>query len=176
MRKAIFLDRDGVVNHSVVKNGKPYPPRTLSELKIIEGSAEAIRILNKSYLVFIITNQPDISRGTLTNANLNLIHSYLLKTLEINEIFTCTHDDHDKCFCRKPKPGMIVSAAKKYNIDLKKSYVVGDRWKDIEAGINAGCKTVFIDYGYSEKKPENYDHAVKTLLEFTHKLTKKDEN
>ena len=88
-----------------------------------------------------------------------------MKKLPLDNIYTCFHDDSDYCDCRKPKPGAILKASKKYNIDLSQSFMIGDRWKDIEAGKKAGCKTIFINYNYSEKKPNNYDYKVSSLYE-----------
>lgn len=175
MKKAIFLDRDGVINESFVIDGKPFPPRKIKELKIIESSIEAVKLFKQHFFVFIITNQPDVARGLMHIDDLTAINNKIKELFNVDEIFSCIHDDKDLCLCRKPMPGMILSAAEKYNIDLTQSFVVGDRWKDIEAGIKSGCKTVFIDYNYSEKKPQKYNYKVKTLLEFAHILLDKNE-
>ena len=118
---------------------------------------------SKGFLLIVITNQPDVSRGITTKNNVQSINDYLMEKLPLDEINTCFHDDNDNCNCRKPKPGMIINSAKKMNISLTNSYLIGDRKKDIDAGINAGCKTIFIDYDYNEIKPKKYDLKVESL-------------
>ena len=175
MKKAVFLDRDGVLNRSFIKNGKPFPPFDLNNVEILEGVKDAIIALKKeNWLVIVITNQPDVARNKASKQNVEKINSYLKLILQFDEIFTCYHDDIDACECRKPKPGMLVAASKKNNIDLNNSYMVGDRWSDIEAGNNVGCKTIFIDYNYNEKKPQNYNHITKSLKEAAKIILKMD--
>lgn len=150
--KAIFLDRDGVINKAVVIEGKPYPPASIQELEIIEGVSEALEVLKQlGFILIIVTNQPDVARGTINIREVTQIHDYIKTVLPIDDVFCCTHDNKDECECRKPMPGMIISAARKWNINLAKSYMVGDRWRDIEAGKKAGVKTFLINYGYDEK-------------------------
>ncbi len=166
MNKAIFLDRDGVINQAYIANRKPYPPKNINELKILPFIPEALLMLSKAgYKLITITNQPDVIRGTICKKEVDAIHQALLQTLVLDAIFTCFHDDHQNCNCRKPLPGLIFTAANIYNIDLKKSYVIGDRWKDIEAGHQAGCTTFFIDYQYNEKKPDFCAFQVSSLQE-----------
>lgn len=151
--KAIFLDRDGVINQSVIKDGKPYPPATIHELKWVEGIDEGLRLLKDAgFLLFVVTNQPDVARGTTLQSTIDEIHQHMMKVLPLDEVFCCFHDDKDNCNCRKPKPGMILQAAQKWNVDVENSFLVGDRWRDIEAGKTAGIKTILIDYNYNEKK------------------------
>lgn len=167
-RNAVFLDRDGVLNHAVVRNGKPYPPLTLAEFKLIDGAPEAVRHLHEEgWVLIVVTNQPDVARGTVLKSQVEEINNYLLDLLPLDEIKTCFHDSVDQCQCRKPQPGALLSAAEQYDLNLKKSFMVGDRWRDIEAGQRAGCKTIFIDYGYAEKQPENVDFTVASLKEAT---------
>lgn len=164
--KAIFLDRDGVINSAVVKNGRPFPPSSLDTLKILPGVKEALKSLNKvGYLLIIVTNQPDVARGKTTKSTVDEIHQYIMANFPIDKILSCFHDDADQCDCRKPKPGALLNAAKEYNLDLSACYMIGDRWRDIETGVSAGCKTIFLDYGYSEKQPSNLDFRVKSLSE-----------
>lgn len=153
MSKAIFFDRDGVINKPVVKDGKPYPPNSLDELALLPNVKLGISKLREAaFKIFVVTNQPDVARGKTPQVEVDKIHNYLKKELSIDEIRCCFHDDGDDCNCRKPKPGMIVDLAKKWNIDLEQSYLVGDRWRDIEAGKAAGLKTILIDYNYNEKR------------------------
>lgn len=148
---AVFLDRDGVINRSVVRDGKPHPPASLDELEILPGAVHSLKQLaSAGYILIGVTNQPDVARGTQTRKAVEAINAHILSELPVIEIFTCYHDNQDDCPCRKPKPGLILQGAKKYDVDLTKSWMVGDRWKDISAGQAAGLKTVFIDYHYNE--------------------------
>jgi len=154
-RRAVFLDRDGVINRAFVRDGKPFPPPTPQELEILPGVPEALHNLKShGYELLVVTNQPDVGRGKQSRQALDAIHQSLLKSLPLDDILVCCHTDQDKCDCRKPLPGMLLEAARKHNIDLSASFMVGDRWRDIEAGYNAGCKTILIDYGYSERPPD----------------------
>lgn len=153
-KKAIFLDRDGVLNEAIIKNGKPYPPATINELRITDDVLPALRILKSlGYLLIGATNQPDVARGTTERSVVESINEALMRYLPLNEIRVCFHDDKDDCSCRKPFPGLLLQAAKDHDIDLSQSIMIGDRWKDIEAGRQAGCKTIWLDRAYEEKKP-----------------------
>ena len=166
MRRAIFLDRDGVINRAVVRDGKPYPPANLAEMELLPGVTNALGALhNAGFILIVVTNQPDVARGTISKAVVEEINNFLGSSLPIDEFRTCYHDSGDGCDCRKPLPGAIIAAAQKYQIDLSKSYMVGDRWRDIEAGHRAECKTIFIDYGYNEKQPESVKYRVRSLEE-----------
>ena len=149
--KAIFYDRDGIINVANVIKGKPFPPRFLKDLKLT-NDIEEILLKSKElgYLNIIVTNQPDYKRGFCKKHDITEIHDYLLNNLLIDDIYVCWDEIDDISEMRKPKPGMIFAAAEKHNIELKKSFMVGDRWKDIDAGYLAGCKTLFVDYSYDE--------------------------
>ena len=166
MNKAVFIDRDGVINKPIMANGIPTPPRNIDELILLPMTIEAAVILKKKgFLLFVVTNQPDVARKKIDINDVNLINSKVKNELFIDDIYTCMHDDSHNCFCRKPKPGGILFLAKKYDIDLKKSFLIGDRWRDIGAGIAAGCQTFFIDYKYNEKQPYSYDYLVNSLYD-----------
>lgn len=167
LRRAVFLDRDGVLNRAIVRNGKPHPPANLDELTMLPGVPEALAELKSAgFLLMGVTNQPDVARGTQKREMVEAINSALLAVLPLEEIFVCYHDDGDGCDCRKPQPGLLLRSAQKYAIDLSSSFVIGDRWKDIEAGRRAGCTTILIDYGYAEKAPEYApDYIVRSLWE-----------
>lgn len=166
MLRAVFLDRDGVINRAVVRSGKPYPPANAAELEILPRVPEALnRIREAGFISIVVTNQPDVARGTTSMADVEAINMALAKNLAIDEFSVCYHDSGDNCECRKPKPGMLLQAAKKWDIDLATSYMVGDRWRDVEAGQRAGCRTIFIDYGYDEKQPEQCDYRATSLWE-----------
>ncbi|MFZ0035986.1 MAG: HAD-IIIA family hydrolase [Candidatus Acidiferrales bacterium] len=152
-RRAVFLDRDGVINRAVVRDGMPHPPATLAELEILPDVPEALRELKgHGFDLLVITNQPDVARGTQTRAAVEGINRKLASTLPLDDIIVCYHTDQDNCSCRKPKPGMLLDAARKHNIDLTVSFMIGDRWRDIEAGKTAGCRTILINGGYHEKQ------------------------
>ncbi len=166
MKRAVFLDRDGVINRALVRDGKPYPPANLAELEILPGVSDALHALHDAgYMLIVVTNQPDVARGTTPMAVVEEINNYRANRLPIDEFRTCYHDSDDGCDCRKPLPGALLNAATKHGIDLGESYMVGDRWRDIEAGQRASCKTIFIDYGYDEKQPETLNYRVKSLKE-----------
>jgi len=166
LQRAVFLDRDGVINRAVVRDGKPYPPANLAALEILPGVTDAMQALHKAgWLLIVVTNQPDVARGTTSQADVEAINKHLQQGLPIDEFRTCYHDGVDGCDCRKPLPGALLAAAAMHDIDLTASYMVGDRWRDTEAGERAGCKTIFIDYGYAEKQPEKYNHRVRSLAE-----------
>jgi transaldolase len=153
-RRAVFLDRDGVINRAVVRDGRPYPPATLAELEIPPDTAAALAGLKRSgFLLLVVTNQPDVGRGAQQRAVVDSIHDRLKESLPLDDVFVCCHTDDDRCDCRKPAPGLIFRAAERYGIDVAASFLIGDRWRDIEAGESAGCRTVLIDYGYRERPP-----------------------
>jgi len=164
--RAVFLDRDGVLNRAVVRDNKPYPPSGVHELEILPGVREALlRLRTAGFLLIVVTNQPDVARGTTSQGAVERINEALATTLPIDEFRTCYHDSSANCACRKPKPGMLLDAAGKWNIDLSRSFMIGDRWRDTEAGDAAGCQTMFIDYGYDEKQPARVHHRVTSLTE-----------
>lgn len=166
MRRAVFLDRDGVINRAVVRDGKPYPPASLAEVEILPGVSDALEALHEAgFMLIVVTNQPDVARGATPMAVVEAINNHLMSCLPIDELRACYHDNNDGCGCRKPLPGAIMAAAIKHEIDLGKSYMVGDRWRDIEAGQRAGCKTLFVDYSYAEKQPESVNYRVGSLKE-----------
>jgi D-glycero-D-manno-heptose 1,7-bisphosphate phosphatase len=151
MQPAVFLDRDGVLNEAIVRDGKPYPPRDLSELAITLGARAALDELKREgFLLIVVTNQPDIARREAKRADVDRINAQLCAALPLDAVEVCEHDDQEHCDCRKPKPGMILNARKKFGIDLAGSFVVGDRWRDIEAGRRVGCRTILIGDGYGE--------------------------
>lgn len=155
MRRAVFLDRDGVINRAIVRDGRPYPPMSLNELEILPGVAEAlVRLRGAGFLNVVVTNQPDVGARKVSRSVVDALHATLVEQLAIDRVKVCYHVEADGCACRKPKPGMLREAAAELAIDLPASYLVGDRWRDIEAGQAAGVQCFFIDYAYREKKPE----------------------
>lgn len=153
-RQAVFLDRDGVLNEVVIRDRRPYPPADVASLRILPGTAEALaRLKEHGYLLLVVTNQPDVARGQQQRETVDAISDRLRSELPLDGVLTCFHDDVDDCDCRKPRPGLLKQAAQRYGIDLSHSYLIGDRWRDVDAGANAGCKTVWIDRGYDERGP-----------------------
>jgi histidinol-phosphate phosphatase family protein len=166
MVKAVFLDRDGVINANLERHGKPVAPTTLAEFRILPGVVEAARRLKDAgFLLVIATNQPDVRNGITPQENMEAMHAEIRRLMPIDDIMICLHNDADNCGCRKPKPGLLLEAAKRHGIYLQSSYFVGDRWKDVHAGKAAGCRTIFIDYGYVQDQPAEPDRTVGSLAE-----------
>jgi D-glycero-D-manno-heptose 1,7-bisphosphate phosphatase len=152
--RAVFLDRDGVLNRAMIRDGKPYPPASLDELEILPDVPRALAALKEcGFLLLIVTNQPDVARGAQQRLVVENMHAKLRASLPVDDFFVCYHDDNDDCDCRKPKPGLLLQAAAVYQLDLASCFLIGDRWRDIQAGQAAGCVTVWIDRGYAEPGP-----------------------
>jgi D-glycero-D-manno-heptose 1,7-bisphosphate phosphatase len=166
LKPAVFFDRDGVLNDAVVRDGHPYPPAEVNALRIDPDARAIIEDLTqRGFAVVVVTNQPDVARGTVTRAAVDAINSRLRDVLPVDDLLTCFHDTPDGCACRKPAAGMLLDAARRHRLDLSASYMVGDRWSDIQAGRAAGCRTVWIDRGYSERAPADHDQRVRSLTE-----------
>jgi D-glycero-D-manno-heptose 1,7-bisphosphate phosphatase len=167
-RRAVFLDRDGVIIRAFERNGVPSPPATLSEVEILPGVAASLqRLRAEGFLLVVVTNQPDVARGKQSRVEVERMHQLLAGQLPIDEFRVCYHDDGDRCHCRKPLPGMLLDSAAANALALEQSVMVGDRWRDIEAGRRAGCATVFVDHHYSEQQPRDPDKVVASLAEAT---------
>ena len=166
-RRAVFLDRDGVINAAVIRDGKPYPPARSEDVAIIPGIADGntARLHAAGYTLVVVTNQPDVARGTQTRAAIEAIHARLRAELPLDAVYCCFHDDADRCACRKPAPGLLLDAARDLHVDLARSFMVGDRWRDIDAGRAAGCRTVFVNYHYAERLPTEFDVELTTPAE-----------
>jgi D-glycero-D-manno-heptose 1,7-bisphosphate phosphatase len=165
-RRAVFLDRDGVLNAAVARGGRPHPPASAAELVVLPGVPEALaRLRAAGFLLVVCTNQPDVARGAATLASVEAIHARLRAALPLDDVRCCLHDDADGCACRKPAPGLLLAAARDWGVDLARSYMVGDRWRDVAAGAAAGCRTVFVDLGWAERRPDRCDARVASLPE-----------
>lgn len=157
MNRSIFLDRDGVINIAPIVNGRPTSPHTLKEFRLFEGIAESLGTLKTAgFLLIVVTNQPDLAHGKITRESLDLLHEEMMNKLPLDDLFICPHDDRDNCHCRKPKPGMLLEAARKWNIDLTSSVIIGDRWREVDAGRAVGCKTILIDTVYNQETVADY--------------------
>ena len=170
--RAVFLDRDGIINTPVIREGRPYPPQSLQEFVYVEGIGGVLRELRgRGFELFVVTNQPDVARGTTPKALVEAFHARILAELPIRQIYSCYHDGPDACECRKPKPGFLLQAAGEHGLDLGRSFMVGDRWRDIDCGHRAGCATLFVDYGYREalRSPPTFTvRRVTDILQYIH--------
>ncbi len=173
--KALFLDRDGIINESIVRKNKPYAALTPNECVIIAGVPERLAQLKSlGYVLIVVTNQPDVARGEAKPESVEAVHAKIKAAIpEIDEIKACFHTDEDNCLCRKPKPGLLIEAAFAHHIDLENSFMLGDRWRDVEAGKAAGCTTLFVDYSYDEKLKSEPDHTFNSCTDALDWLLKK---
>jgi D-glycero-D-manno-heptose 1,7-bisphosphate phosphatase len=147
-RRAVFLDRDGVINRTVFWQGKMRAPATLADFNYFDGVLEAIQSLSaQNFLLIVVTNQPDVKRGWQTREVVEQMNQKVKDDLKVDAIRVCYHDEGDHCDCRKPKPGMLLAAAQEWNIDLSTSFLVGDRYSDIAAGNSAGCQSILVGEG-----------------------------
>lgn len=164
--RAVFLDRDGVINKIYSDEGIPKPPSSVEELIILPGVPEAINLFNMhGFVTVVVTNQPDIARNKTSIDTVNAINRQINRLVGIEHFYICPHDDIQQCICRKPKPGLINAAAKDLNLNLQESFLVGDRWKDIAAGQAVGIKSFFIENSYPEQRPEMPFVGVTSLLD-----------
>jgi len=167
MNRAVFLDRDGVINRAVVIDGKPFPPLSQNQFEILPGVPEAVATLKQAgFHVIVVTNQPDVATGKQQRSVVETWHRRLRNVLAVDDIYVCYHTDAHNCPCRKPKPGMLLDAAERWRLQLSNSFLVGDRWRDIEAGQRAGCLTLLVQgVGYRERAAQNPTWVVGSLLE-----------
>jgi D-glycero-D-manno-heptose 1,7-bisphosphate phosphatase len=164
--RAVFLDRDGVLNANLIRNNRPYAPRRLEEFEVLPGVEEAVRQIKAAgFLTIVATNQPDVADGITPRATVDAMHAELHRRMPLDDIKICFHNNAAHCSCRKPLPGLLLEAAANHGIDLATSYMVGDRWRDIKAGQAAGCHSVFIDYGFTQEEAIQPDAIVKSLPE-----------
>jgi D-glycero-D-manno-heptose 1,7-bisphosphate phosphatase len=164
LHPTVFLDRDGVINRSEVRDGKAYAPRRLAEFRLLPGVPAAVRALKQAgYLVIVATNQPDIGNGKVDPAVVDAMHERLRRLLPVDAIAMCAHRQDENCPCRKPRAGLLTDAAARFHIDMTASFMVGDRWSDVVAGRTAGCYTVFVNRGYRESLQIKPDAVVASL-------------
>lgn len=177
MTRIAFLDRDGVLNRcGAPEDGVPTPARSLDELELLPRVPEACALLRRlGYRLVVVTNQPDVARGTLQRSVVEAINRRLVDRLELDEVLVCWHDDADACDCRKPKPGLLIDALRDADADAGACVMIGDRWRDVEAGSRAGCRTVLVGGGYGEPFPAQPDIRVETLWDAALALRAEDE-
>lgn len=176
MNKAIFFDRDGVLIKPIIVKERPFSISRMSQLEFIINDKTYFDELRKyGYKLIIITNQPDVARGEISRTFVDEVNSMIVKKFALDGCYVCDHDNDDECLCRKPKNGLLLNAARDFNLDLSKCIMIGDRWKDIDAAEISGCKSIFIDYNYNEKKPTNFTLSTSSLLEAIKKILEKYE-
>ncbi len=165
-KRAIFLDRDGVINKLILRDGKARAPYRLEDFELYPGAIEACRKLKAAgFLTIIVTNQPDVARGWVEADKVHMINDKIKELLPIDDIKICFHNDKDGCICRKPMAGMLLEAAKEWEIDLSNSFMVGDRYGDVAAGVTAGCTTLLVGAGDSQGSHPTPHYKVDSLLE-----------
>jgi D-glycero-D-manno-heptose 1,7-bisphosphate phosphatase len=165
-RRAVFLDRDGVINRALVRGGRPYPPDALEQFELLPGVVEAVASLRAAgFLVVVATNQPDVASGRQRREVVEAMHERIRRFVPVDAIKVCYHGEADGCCCRKPRPGMILEAAEEHSVDLARSFMVGDRWRDVGAGRAARCGTILVGDGYGEIFPDPPDASVRSLRE-----------
>lgn len=149
-RRAVLLDRDGVLNRVFERDGVTHPPATLADLEILPGVPAALARLHAAGFALVgVSNQPDVARGRQTRATVEAINAALITRLGLLDLLVCYHDSADGCICRKPRPGLLFEAAARFDLDLAHSFMVGDRWSDVLAGQAAGCRAILIDTPWS---------------------------
>jgi D-glycero-D-manno-heptose 1,7-bisphosphate phosphatase len=165
-RPAVFLDRDGVIVVPHFRDGRSFAPRRLEDFRLYpEAAASLQRLKRAGFLLAVVTNQPDVGNGLIPHSEVDAMHEIMMRELPVDAVKACFHRQRDHCGCRKPKPGMILEAAGELGIDLMKSFMVGDRSSDVEAGRAAGCRTIFIDLGYAEPAPDVPGYVVHSIAE-----------
>jgi D-glycero-D-manno-heptose 1,7-bisphosphate phosphatase len=163
--RAVFLDRDGVLNEPILREGKPYAPEAVEDFRILPGVREACETLRSiGFYTVVVTNQPEVGRGTMAQSRVEEMHLKLCEGVPIDRIEVCYDPGRGApSEFRKPAPGMLLRAAKELNLDLAGSFMIGDRWRDIDSGHAAGCQTIFIDHGYDEELSKQPHYRARDL-------------
>lgn len=160
MVRAVFLDRDGVINRNITRDARAGSPRSLDEMEYLPGVKQAINFLKQAgFMIFVVTNQPDVATGALDQEVADEMKGRVIRDFPVDEYIACYHVDQDRCSCRKPNPGMLIDASVRWSLELESSFMVGDRWRDIGAGKAAGCITILV------KGTDDPRHYVKPDLE-----------
>jgi D-glycero-D-manno-heptose 1,7-bisphosphate phosphatase len=163
-RAGVFLDRDGVLNAVVLRDGSPHPPASAGEVQILPDVQSAVaRLRNGGFELVVVSNQPDVARGVQARDGVEAINEVLRQELGLDHFRVCYHDDADGCECRKPKPGLILDAAREFGLDLGESVMIGDRWRDVDAGNSAGCRTILLEAPYSGRGKTEPDLRLPSL-------------
>lgn len=166
MNRAAFLDRDGVVNRAIIREGRAVAPRSLEDFHFMPGIHVLTEKLRQAqYKIIVVTNQPDVFYGYVDRATVDEMHRIVRHELQIDDIRVCFHIDAHNCDCRKPKPGLLLSAAKDFDLDLRQSFIIGDTGRDMDAGKAVNCRTILLDGGYAQEHLENADDVIHSLYE-----------
>ena len=165
--RLLFLDRDGVLVVPEFRAGRSYAPTSLDTFSIYPDARSALdSAISAGFRIVVVTNQPDVGNGRIDRSIVEEMHDQLRKHLPIELIKTCFHRQDEGCECRKPCPGMLLEAASELDLDASQGFMVGDRASDVEAGLRAGCRCVFIDRFYTaERAPSGHCCTVTTLAE-----------
>jgi D-glycero-D-manno-heptose 1,7-bisphosphate phosphatase len=175
MKQAVFFDRDGVLNRPIIRKKKPYAPRKLEDFLIYKDAKLSIKkLIKNNFLIFVITNQPDIGNGLMKREELEYMHQKLKTDIEIDKIYICEHSQKEKCECRKPSPFFLMQAKNEYNLDIQSCYFVGDRYSDMQASRSMKCKSIFIDRKYDETPSMDFVHKVNGIKEAVNYILRKD--
>lgn len=164
----VFLDRDGTLNAPVIRENKPYPPQTPEEFVLLDGVLEGCRKLKAAgFKLVVATNQPDVGRGTQSREAVEAMHQHLCRLAPIDAVYVSYASGHEvpPDEERKPRPGMLLRAVRELDLDLKRAWMVGDRWRDVDSGFNAGVRTIFIDWNYDEKLRAQPNFTVRSFAE-----------
>ncbi len=173
MKRAVFLDRDGVLNPPEERGGRRHAPLSLEAFRPYPRAAASVEALRQAGLLcLVVTNQPDVAAGELDRATLDAMHEQLVRDVGVDAVYVCLHGDADGCACRKPQPGLLLEAAADWGVDVTASFLVGDRWRDIEAGRAAGCLTILVtgpesDGAHPDYRAGDLEAAVRTILTLT---------
>jgi D-glycero-D-manno-heptose 1,7-bisphosphate phosphatase len=175
-RPAVFLDRDGVLAEPIVRaDGHAYAPTQVEDFLIVpEAGAQVQRLRDAGFICIVFTNQPELANGLLVRTDLDTMHRQLAAVVPLDDIYVCPHDKSEGCPCHKPATAMLDEAAARWGIDLSRSYAIGDRWRDIGAGLAAGCYSILIDRPYSgdtyepDARVATLTEAVDTVLRHAH--------
>ena len=164
--RAVFLDRDGVLVVPEFRDGRSFAPRRLADFRLYDQADYWLgRMKDAGFRLVVVTNQPDVGSGLVELTVVEEMHRRLAEALPVDAIEACYHQRGDGCDCRKPKPGMLQRAAERLSLNCARSFMIGDRAGDVEAGRAAGCTTIFIDLGYVDERPERPDFTVSSLDE-----------
>jgi D-glycero-D-manno-heptose 1,7-bisphosphate phosphatase len=164
--KAVFFDRDGVINLTVFRKGAHRAPADMSEFAYVEGVVPTLEALRaRGYVLLVCTNQPDVARGWQSREQVDAFHQRIAQELPVSGIYSCFHDDAHDCLCRKPKPGLLHQGGEQFDIDYARSFMIGDRWKDIEAGRAAGCRTIYLRHAHDSEPAHEPDYEIRRLSE-----------
>src|SRR5262249_28146892 len=164
LRPAVFLDRDGVIVVPEFRDRRSFAPRRLQDFRLYPEAATSLQKLKQvGFLLAVRTNQPDVGNCLISRSEVEAMHEIMRRELPLDAVKVCFHGQAERCDCRKPRPGMILEAADELGINLKRSFMVGDRSSDIEAGRAAGCATVFIELGYALPAPGSPHHVPRSI-------------